>query len=394
MKILHVTREKAADQRYGLGKSLLPVVSELQTQGYEVRYICQADLEKIEADELNRKREWWAKKFTNLPTRFGHVSSVVDIIAERLTMGRYAARFAHEMGATHVHLHDPWIAEGFRRHANKIPGVLWGLTEHGCGSYAQAIKDEGIFIGRRLMRFLLTWERHILSRAQWVVLPTASSKLQLTRDFSLFQTPSHWHTVPHARPKLKLLSRESARNLLGWLPNERHVAGIGRFAVMKRFPMLIESCAALAERHDLHLTILGDGDPGPLLDAAKSQSFTNRLTLQATNDIGLYLSAADLYVSTSKTESFGMANLEAMVAGLPVVCAIGGATADVVGIGGWLVPGNSESVTTAMNSILSNSSIELFWRAQAHARGAAWPDVLTIAQSYVDIYRLASTQIH
>ena len=394
MKILHVTREKAADQRYGLGKSLLPVVSALQAQGYEARYICQADLEKHELDELNRTRDWWAGKFTRLPARFGNVASVVDIIVERLTMGRYAAKFASEMGATHVHLHDPWIAEGFRRHASKVPDVLWGLTEHGFGSYAQAAKDEGISIGRRLMRLLLAWERRILANAQWLVLPSASSRLQLTRDFSLFQTPSHWHTVPHARPELKLLPRESARALLGWLPDEKHVIGVGRFAMMKRFPMLIEACAELAERHDLRLTLLGDGDTGPLLETAKCRSFENRLTLQATDDVGQYLSAADLYTSTSMTESFGMANLEAMVAGLPVVCAIGGATADVVGIGGWLVPGNSESVTGAMGSILSDPSIASFWRTQAHAKGAAWPDSSTIAQRYVDIYRLASTQSH
>jgi len=394
MKILHVTREKAADRGYGLGKSLLPVVSALQAQGHEARYICQADLAKNESDELNLTRDWWASKFTRLPARFGNVTSVVDIVVERLTMGRYAAKFAAEMGATHVHLHDPWIAEGFRRHANKVPGVLWGLTEHGFGSYAQAAKDEGIGIGRRLMQFLLTWERRILARAHWLVLPSDSSRLQLTRDFTLFQTPSHWHTVPHARPEQSLRSREAARALLGWLPNERHVVGVGRFAVMKRFPMLIEACAELAERHNLRLTILGDGDPAPLLDAAKYRSFENRLTLQATEDVGLYLSAADLYVSTSSTESFGMANLEAMVAGLPVVCAVGGATADVIGIGGWLVPGNLESITSAMDSILSDPSIDSFWRAQAHARGAAWPDASTIAQCYVNIYSLASTQSH
>ncbi len=39
--VLMVTREMSGDRRYGLGRSLMPIVDALMDKGWHVRYLCQ-----------------------------------------------------------------------------------------------------------------------------------------------------------------------------------------------------------------------------------------------------------------------------------------------------------------------------------------------------------------
>lgn len=391
MRIIHVTREQESDRRYGLGKSLLPVVEALRNRGHYVRYACQSDLTDAEHRKMEGRRAWLSSLLSRLHPRFGHIGLIAGAAVERISMGYCAARIAREENATHVHCHDPWIAAGLCRAIGTDQSLSWGITEHGFGSYANAHKDEGIQIGRRLLLLLHAWERRTLAKADWVIVPTDSCRYQLARDLGIFGPQAHWHAVPHAKPALNLYERTAARSQLGWEENTRHIVAVGRFALMKNFPLLIEACAHVAnfDGIDIRLTILGEGDPGPLLAAAAAYGFTDRLTLGITDDIGLYLSAADLYVSASSTESFGMANLEAMIAGLPVVCVAGGATADVIGCGGWLIPENKDCLIEAIHTLLTNREVQILWRQLAQDRGGHWPNPANIADRYAEIYTSA-----
>lgn len=391
MRIIHVTREREKDRRYGLGKSLSPVVDELRARGHFVRYVCQSDLTRNEYLAMEHRSNRWVSLCSRIPLRHGDLAQVAHVVVERLAMGRCAARIALEESATHVHCHDPWIAAGLRNALGNNTQIAWGITEHGFGSYVNALKDEGIAIGSRLFHLLGFWEKRILSKAAWVIAPTDSCLNQLARDFGLFRPQAHWHCIPHAKPAINRYKYDEARAMLGWKPEERQILGIGRFALMKRFPLLIEACAQAAGSFDVRLTILGEGDPAPLLAAAQSCGFADRLTLAITDDVGQYLSGADLYVSTSSTESFGMANLEAMVAGAPIICVAGGATSEVVGCGGWLIPGKKDCLVEAINALLSDTSAANAWRLRAKSRGDHWPSPSSIAEKYADIYALANT---
>ncbi len=389
MRILHVTRERDADRRYGLGKSLSPVVDELRAQGHWVQYVCQSDLSALERSRMEAMQLFWARLLSRLPQRFGNLNLIVWAAIERMAMGRCAVRIAREEDVTHIHCHDPWIAAGVRKSLGNDESIAWGITQHGFGSYANAHRDEGIAIGRRLLHWLHDWERRTLERASWVIAPTPSCLTQLVRDLGLYSQPAHWHSVPHPRPAINHYEYLHARNLLGWKAHELHIVGVGRFALMKRFPMMIEACAEVSRKFDVRLTILGEGDPTPLLTTAQECGFSDRLTLTVTDDIGLYLAATDLYLSTSATESFGMANLEALVAGAPVICLVGGATADVIGQGGWLIPGDKVCLVDTILALLSNPAESVLWRHRSQCRGNQWPCRSSIAKRYADIYSLA-----
>ena len=88
----------------------------------------------------------------------------------------------------------------------------------------------------------------------------------------------------------------------------------------------------------VELVLLGEGDRQALVQMAESAGFGDRLHFFVTDHPAPFFRASDLYVSMSASESFGLANLEALAAGLPAVCTAVGGVPEVVGNGAWLIP--------------------------------------------------------
>lgn len=382
IRLLVVTRENEADKRYGLGRSLRPVLECLEGRGHHVRYLSKTDWGVRGEHWIARAHRAFSRIFSG--ERHAPLRTLAWAFLERLNMGRLAARVARRDGYSHVHLHDPWLAFGYWLF--RPPGVRWGVTEHGFGSYAQATHEDGLLQGPRTMRRLRRFEAAILRRADWVIAPTAAALYQLGRDLCTAPPAGRWHVVPHARPALSTLSRTAAREHLGWNGGALQVLGIGRLAPLKRFDLLVRACAHLAPGVDLRLTILGEGDRGPLLQLAESLEFADRLSFAVTDDVTPYLRAADVYVSSSSTESFGLANLEALAAGTPALCTAVGGVPEVLGACGGLLAPDGSDLEAALRAVLTDDA----WRNQlaAHcaARGAAWPDSMEVAKRYERIY--------
>ena len=389
IRVLMVTRESPGDRRYGLGKSLAPVMAGLEGRGIEVAYLTAGDLGPA---GVTRLRAWHPRINRALGWLFPGTDfwSLSWGLLERFNMGRLAAHVARQHGFTHVHCHDPFIALAYRAFcglgaSRKRP---WGLTQHGFGCFTQAFHEDGAVLGPRVMRILRRWERRVLSQADWVVLPAHACAEQLARDLGQYPLPAHWRVIPHPRPsQLKVLHRAHARQVLEWDPQACYVIAVGRFAPLKRLPALLEACASLGNS-DWRLVLVGDGDLEPLRALAVTLGIGERLAFAATDDIGLYYSAADIYVSTSITESFGLANLEAVSLGLPALCTAAGATPEVLGSGAWLVPPeNPAALISALRALVEDPALRAFWRARAQAWAAAWPEVEAVSQAYLAMYR-------
>lgn len=132
MKILMVTRETQTEKRYGLGRSLIPLVEELRQRNITVDYICQSDLG-------SRASRWRYRLYRLLAMLPGNRRMDTDFptlfhaLIERLNMGRAAAKLAAKQKFTHVHCHDPIIAAGFRLLLNftqtaMLPGALLNMA--------------------------------------------------------------------------------------------------------------------------------------------------------------------------------------------------------------------------------------------------------------------------
>ena len=96
---------------------------------------------------------------------------------------------------------------------------------------------------------------------------------------------------------------------------------IGRFVEKKGFDLLIEALAAVARKHDISLTLVGDGELRMALQASvKAKDLEGRVHFAGwSDDVAGALDSADLFVLPSRDEPFGIVCLEAMARGVPII---------------------------------------------------------------------------
>lgn len=164
------------------------------------------------------------------------------------------------------------------------------------------------------------------------------------------------------------------------------VASVGRFEPAKNHTCLLQAMARLPYAH---LVLIGDG---PLRPEAEQLAHTLGISdrvhfLGRRTDVPRLLRMADVYVQPSRFEGFGLAALEAMAAGVPVVAsAVPGLASLVAGAGALVPPGNAQRLAAEMDSLLRSPER----RAQLAAAGARRAETFSIdrtAQEYVSLYR-------
>ena len=393
MKILMVTRESQADKYYGLGKSLTPIISQLQERQIEVGYLCQMDAGVRSMTMLRSTHRILVKLFGRFFTETEFVSLLWGVL-ERLNMGRLAAKVMARERYTHVHCHDPIIAAGYRWFARirwfarlrRGHTAKWGVTEHGFGCYAEAFHIDGARLGTSVMRWLRRWEAKILLKAHWVMVPTQAGLKQLARDLSIYPIPSTWHTITHPLPSLKVYLKEEARRHLGW-GKEVYVIAVGRFAPLKQFPAIVEACAVLPSNPPWKLLFIGEGDREALQTLAMQHHIADRISFAFSEDMGLYYSAADIYVSASLTEAFGLANLEAVKMGLPAICTAVGGVPEVLGNGAYLIPAqNKQALVQALYELIQSTEKRDMLSERARQWAKTFPQLDKIVEAYMAMY--------
>ena len=127
--------------------------------------------------------------------------------------------------------------------------------------------------------------------------------------------------------------RETARERLGYLPEERIVLGVGRLVPVKGFDIAVRALPGLLARiPDARLVLVGDGPERPHLEGlAVALRVRHRLTITGTvDDVPALLAAADILVVPSRNEGMGRVLVEAMALGVPVVAAKVGGVASVI----------------------------------------------------------------
>ena len=127
---------------------------------------------------------------------------------------------------------------------------------------------------------------------------------------------------------------------------------VGRFELQKGQDVLIR---AMAEVENARLVLVGDGvRHAEYAGLAESLKLSERIRfLGRRTDVAGLLKSADVYVQPSLWEGFGIAALEAMACGLPVIASGVPGLAEVVGDAGVLVPPDSPSkLAEALRSLL------------------------------------------
>jgi glycosyltransferase involved in cell wall biosynthesis len=185
-------------------------------------------------------------------------------------------------------------------------------------------------------------------------------------------------------PALDDARRLAIRADLGARPDQTLVVWAGRF-VPEKDPV---AAVRLAERlpAGAHLAIVGTGPLEAEVRAAARA--TGSLTLAGERvDAPSLISAADLLVSTSRTEGAPGVFVEALLAGVPVVAHDMGGVRDVIGddTGALVPPGDEAALARAVTELVEDPDRRA--RAAAVAREAgADLDIAPVADAYVELF--------
>ncbi|MET9054645.1 glycosyltransferase [Streptomyces bacillaris] len=217
----------------------------------------------------------------------------------------------------HTHLYRACV---YGRIAARLAGVRAAVaTEHSLGR----AEIEGRPLTRGIRALYLSTER--LGAATVAVSSTVAGRL---RDWGV--PAERIRLVPNGidadRFRFDPDRRLAVRAAMGIPEGAFVVGGVGRLVPGKRFDVAVRAVAALP---DVWLLLAGDGPEAPALRALAARlGAADRIRLLGecgtqgggpVPGVPALLSAVDTFVSTSREESFGLAAVEALAAGLPVL---------------------------------------------------------------------------
>jgi alpha-1,6-mannosyltransferase len=158
-------------------------------------------------------------------------------------------------------------------------------------------------------------------------------------------------------------------------PDEILVVYCGRLSAEKRPELAVDTVAALrAGRAPAVLAVAGDGPRRAALVYRSARMpvrfaghIADRMSLAA------LLASADVVVAPGPVETFGLAALEALACGTPVVVDAASALHEVVGEAGIAVPGTSAHFAQAVRELLARPHDVRRTVARARAERFGWP---------------------
>lgn len=250
--------------------------------------------------------------------------------------------------------------------------------------YARPLPEE------RVKEFIQAWLGHFMSGCHQLVVPSQSIRELLYQDYPI---ESEVAVVPTGVDLARFgqLTRAEARRRLGWPQSERILISVGRLAKEKNFEQVLQALALLPD--ELRLCLVGAGEELNNLQALAAElGIVERCHfagLVSFEEIPTYLSAADLFVFASVTETQGLVTLEAMASGLGVAAVDGSGTRDTVNAEcAELCQPDPQSLAEAVRRMLLRPDC-----AEQARRRAEQFDLVAQARQMVEVYH-AAIQAH
>lgn len=200
-------------------------------------------------------------------------------------------------------------------------------------------------------RALVDSERAALARARHVIVTSRSTADSLVADYR----------VPQARITVAEPGTDPALRSTG-TGTPMQMFAVGAVSERKGYNLLVAALEPLASL-DWRLTIAGALDRNvqavtALRERIAASSIGERITLAGAvvpATLERFYASADLFVSPSHYEGYGMVLAEAMARGLPIVCTTGGAAAQTVPDAAAIKvpPGDVAALTAALRQALT-----------------------------------------
>ncbi len=284
-------------------------------------------------------------------------------VSDRTTL-RWTGRWARQHGVPAVMISHESLTALIRL---AVPGLdLPGLSR--CGPALAAVDA----VNRRTAR---AYERVICTTA-W-----AAAEFERIRAANLVRAPLGVDLATFAAPDRLVRDRYAA-------PEETLLVHCGRLSPEKKPQRSLNTLATLrAAGWPARLVVAGDG---PLRGRLERRAARDRLPvtfagfLPGRAELAALLASADVALAPGPAETFGLAGLEALACGTPVVVSAESALPEVVGNAGTSVAG--EDLAPGVVTVLSWPEQQRRAAARARAERFGWPAAV---RAFLDIHEAA-----
>ena len=255
------------------------------------------------------------------------------------------------------HAHHPFLLGASARRLARAAGRPFVFTYHTLYErYAHYVPLPREMVARRAVR----WSARFADSADLVIAPSdfvgrRLRTLGVRRPIEVLPTGVD---LGRFRPG----DGAAARRALGLGAGDRVLLYVGRLDREKNLEFLL-SAVARVTTPGTRLLLVGRGTQGPALRrAADAAGLGSRVELRGGSPptgLPVYYQAADAFVFASTSETQGLAVLEAMACGLPVVAVRASGIEEIVtdGVSGLLVPEDAAALAGAVDQILADGHL-------------------------------------
>jgi glycosyltransferase involved in cell wall biosynthesis len=373
MKILHIWKTDYLGGGGG-GIAMQRLHSGLRKEGADSRILCvrkSTDSALVTLIPKRARIESWLKKFSS---RMG-LNDIHCISSFRIKhLPEYQDADIIHFHGIHSGFFSYLALPGLTKHK---PGVLtlhdmWPMTGHcavnydcerwrtGCGHcpYPDAyppIKRDGTRIEWKLKKW-------VYQRSNLVVISPSTAYSRRAESSMLRHCPIH--QIPHGIDLgvFQPLDSHQCRLLLG-IPPQKKVLMFGALALdqhNKGGDLLLKALKELPERIKPEVVLLLFGGRGESIAEAAGLPVFNLGFITNDRLKAIAYSAADLFISPTRVESFGLVCLEAMACGTPVVSYNIGGVPDIVrhGVTGYLAePEDASALRDGIIQLIDDNSL-------------------------------------
>jgi N-acetyl-alpha-D-glucosaminyl L-malate synthase BshA len=224
---------------------------------------------------------------------------------------------------------------------------------------------------------------------------TSVSQNLKDETYKLFNIKREIHVIPNfiELDKIKIDSNIACHRSVMANENEKIITHISNFRKVKRIPDVIEIFYKIQKQIPSKLMMVGDGPEKEVAEnLCQKLGISDKVIFFGnSNEIDKILSYTDLFLLPSETESFGLAALEAMAWGVPVISSNSGGLPEVnfEGVSGFLSDvGNTDEMAQNAIKILSNETKLAEFKENALAVAKQF-DIKNIVPIYEKLYEEA-----
>jgi glycosyltransferase involved in cell wall biosynthesis len=274
-----------------------------------------------------------------------------------LPLGPSLTRRLRSLELDVFHAHHPFLLGASARRLARSAGRAFVFTYHTLyDRYAHYVPLPGPMVARRAIR----WSARFADTADLILAPSAfvARRLRAQGVWRPIEVLPTGVDLDRFRPG----DRAAERGALGIGPDDRVLLYVGRLDREKNLELVLEAVARV-RAPQLRLLLVGRGTQAAALRrAAASRGLGDRVELRGgapPDALPAYYRAADAFVFASTTETQGLAVLEAMACGLPVVAVRASGVEEIVtdGVSGLLVPEDAATFAAAVEEILADAAL-------------------------------------